>query len=290
MLRLPMLQYIPARTKDGHWLQHANLMDRLFRAYLKAVDLGWVLEEELFKNAPVLSPEGREALRDLILSKMQERTLDEWMQVYIADGNIAAEPFRYSIEGMKHEQFVHNHHPVEIADPRVGTLKTVGLLARLSETPGAVGSPAPDLGHHTAEILRRIETRSSKTSLSKVQNVSRQDAARPPLEGITIVDLSMVIAGPYGAAMLADMGARVIKVDATPEREQTISTGGGMTLINLKNYAGKEAIQINLQSTAGQRILHQLIARADVLLHNFRPGVPERLASTGRPAAGSARA
>jgi crotonobetainyl-CoA:carnitine CoA-transferase CaiB-like acyl-CoA transferase len=70
MLRLPMLQYIPARTKDGHWIQHANLMDRLFRAYLKAVDLGWVLEEELFKNAPVLSPEGREALRDLILSKI----------------------------------------------------------------------------------------------------------------------------------------------------------------------------------------------------------------------------
>ena len=81
----------------------------------------------------------------------------------------------------------------------------------------------------------------------------------------------MVIAGPYGAALLADMGARVIKVDATPEREQTISTGGGMTLINLKSYAGKEAIQINLQSTAGQRILHQrilhqLVSRADVLL------------------------
>jgi crotonobetainyl-CoA:carnitine CoA-transferase CaiB-like acyl-CoA transferase len=277
MLRLPMLQYIPVRTKDGHWLQHANLMDRLFRAFLKAVDLGWVLEEELFKNAPILSPEGREALRDLILSKMQERTLDEWMQLYIADGNIAAEPFRYSIEGMRHEQFVHNHHAVEIADPRVGTLKTVGLLASLSETPGEVGGPAPDLGHHTAEILRRIENRSSQDSPDKIPNVSRQNAGRPLLEGVMIVDLSMVIAGPYGAALLADMGARVIKVDATPEREQTISTGGGMTLINLKSYAGKEAIQINLQSTAGQRILHQLVSRADVLLHNFRPGVPERL-------------
>ena len=61
--------------------------------------------------------------------------------------------------------------------------------------------------------------------------------------------------------MLADMGARVIKVDATPEREQTISTGGGMALINLKNYAGKEAIQVNLQSPEGQKIIHQLIAQ-----------------------------
>ena len=45
------------RTKDGHWLQHANLMDRLFRSYLKAVGLGWVLEEELFKNGPDLDHE-----------------------------------------------------------------------------------------------------------------------------------------------------------------------------------------------------------------------------------------
>jgi len=78
--------------------------------------------------------------------------------------------------------------------------------------------------------------------------------------------------------MLADMGVRVFKVDATPEREQTISTGGGMAPMNLKNYAGKEAIQVNLQSPEGQQIIHQLIARSDILLHNFRPGVPQRLA------------
>ncbi|HVN89302.1 MAG TPA: CoA transferase [Candidatus Binataceae bacterium] len=278
MLRLPMLQYIPVRTQDGRWLQHANLMDRLFRSYLKAVDLGWVLEEELFKNAPILSAEGREALRDLILSKMQERTLEEWMQIYVADGNIAAEPFCYATEGMKHAQFLHNCHAVEINDPRVGTLKTVGVLARLSETPGEVGGPAPEQGQHTDEILRRPDSQVSRASVAQTATVGSQDVSRSPLDGITIVDLSMVIAGPYGAAMLGDMGARVIKVDATPEREQTISTGGGMTLINLKSYAGKEAIQINLQSAEGQQILHQLIAGADVLLHNFRPGVPERLA------------
>src|SRR5215471_14907353 len=116
-LRLPMLQYIPVRTKDGRWLQHANLMDRLFRAYLKAVGLGWVLDEELFKNAPIMNHESREALRELILTKMQERTLSEWMEVYMADGNIAAEPFLYAIEGMKHQQFVHNGHATKMADP-----------------------------------------------------------------------------------------------------------------------------------------------------------------------------
>src|SRR5215469_7408694 len=161
-IRLPMLQYIPVRTKDGYWLQHANLMDRLFRAYLKAVGLGWVLEEELFKKAPILKHEAREALRELILNKMQERTLAEWMEVYMADGNIAAEPFLYTPEGMKHGQFLHNAHAVEIDDPRVGRLKAVGLLAKLSDTPGEVGGPAPALGQHTAEILQRFAAKPPK--------------------------------------------------------------------------------------------------------------------------------
>ena len=280
-IRLPMLQYIPVRTKDGQWMQHANLMDRLFRAYLKAVGLGWVLEEELFKRAPLLKTEAREALRELILNKMQERTLAEWMQIYIADGNIAAEPYRYAIDGMHHEQYLHNHHAVEINDPRVGKLTTVGLLARLSDTPGEVGGPAPDLGQHTAEVLQRIASKPRLFgSVANGGNGQAQVGSRstPLLDGLTMLDFSMVIAGPYAAAMLAEMGVRVFKVDATPEREQTMSTGGGMGPMNLKNYAGKEGIQINLQSPEGQQIIHQLIAKADILLHNFRPGVPERLA------------
>jgi crotonobetainyl-CoA:carnitine CoA-transferase CaiB-like acyl-CoA transferase len=280
-LRLPMLQYIPARAKDGRWLQHANLMDRLFRAFLKAIGLGWVLQEELFKNAPLMNHESREALRELILNKMQERTVAEWMEAYIADGNIAAEPFLYAADGMKHDQFVHNSHAVQIDDPRVGRLTTIGLLARLSDTPGEVGGPSPELGQHTDEILQRFGSRPQRASLGSVAktigDARNPTSGKPILNGITILDFSMVIAGPYAAAMLADMGARVIKVDATPEREQTISIGGGMAPLNVKNYAGKEAIQVNLQSTEGQKIIHQLIARSDVLLHNFRPGVPERL-------------
>jgi crotonobetainyl-CoA:carnitine CoA-transferase CaiB-like acyl-CoA transferase len=281
-MRLPMLQYLPVRTKDGRWLQHANLMDRLFRAYLKAVGLGWVLEEELFRDAPRMNHESREALRELILNKMQERTLSEWMAVYMADGNVAAEPFVHAIDGMKHEQFIHNSHAVEIDDPRVGRLTALGLLVHLNQTPGKVGGPAPDLGQHSAEILARLGNTPDMTVLRPVEKATGEPvdskSAKPLLEGITILDFSMVIAGPYAAAMLAEMGARVIKIDATPDREQTISIAGGMVPLNLKNYAGKEAIQVNLQSLEGREIIHQLITRADVLLHNFRPGVPERLA------------
>jgi crotonobetainyl-CoA:carnitine CoA-transferase CaiB-like acyl-CoA transferase len=274
-VRLPMLQYLPVRTKDGRWLQHANLMDRLFRSYLKAVGLGWVLEEELFKNAPVMSAESREALREIMLSKMQEKTLAEWMDIYIADGNIAAEPYLYPVDGMRHEQYLHNGHAVEISDPRVGPLTTVGLLAHLNDTPGKVGGPAPYLGEHTNEVLARLE-HAAKPSANSNASPKRVEPPRPILDGVTVLDFSTVIAGPYSAAMLAEMGARVIKVDATPEREQTMSTGG-MWVIYVKCYAGKECIQVDLRSAEGQKIVHQLVSRADVLLHNFRPGAPERL-------------
>ena len=279
-LRLPMLQYIPVRTKDGRWLQHANLMARLFQAYLRAVGLGWVFEDERFKQAPAMSDENREILREIILEKMQEKTLDEWMQVYMADGDVAAEPYLQTVDGMKHEQFVHNQHVIEIDDPRVGTMKTLGLLAKLAESPGKVGGPAPDLGQHTAEVVQRLATQShAPAPITGGAGTGNGAQARPVLDGVTMLDFSTVLAGPYGAAMIADMGARVIKVDATPEREQLrMGSGGGPNLLNLKTYGGKECLQLDLQTPEGKEIAHQLIARADVLLHNFRPGVPERLA------------
>ena len=274
----PTLQYIPARTKDGRWIQHANLMSRLFHAYLRAVSLGWVFEDERFKDAPAMSEESREILRDIMLEKMQEKTLDEWMEIFVADGNVAAEPYLGAVEGMTHPQFVHNKHVVTIDDPRVGPLQTLGVLADLAETPGAVGGPAPDLGQHTAEVLGRLAAagRVSAPVSGGAEVVS--GPPRPMLDGVTILDFSTVIAGPYGAAMLGEMGARIIKVDATPEREQVRMMGAANALGGLKLYAGKECIQVDLQTPEGKAIVHQLIARADVLLHNFRPGVPERLA------------
>jgi crotonobetainyl-CoA:carnitine CoA-transferase CaiB-like acyl-CoA transferase len=277
-LRLPTLQYIPVRTKDGRWLQHANIMDRLFRAFLGAVDLGWALDDERFKNAPNMTDENREILREIILQRMQEKTLDEWMDLYLKNGDIAGEPFLYTAEGMQHQQFVNNRHVVEINDPRVGPLKVVGLLADLADTPGEVGGPAPDLGQHTAEVLARLAERDPVAVAGASNGGGNGHALVHPLEGVMVLDFSTVIAGPYGAAMIADLGARVIKVDATPEREQRfMGRGPGPNINGMKTYAGKECIQVDLQTKEGQEMVHKLVAKADVLLHNFRPGAPKRL-------------
>ena len=77
--------------------------------------------------------------------------------------------------------------------------------------------------------------------------------------------------------MIADLGARVIKVDATPGRAPATRPGGVQNLMTMRTYAGKECIQVDLQTPEGQELIHKLVAQSDVLLHNFRPGVPNRL-------------
>ncbi|MDP6493943.1 MAG: CoA transferase [Dehalococcoidia bacterium] len=277
LLRVPTLEYIPVRTKDGRWLQHANVMARLQHAHLRAIGLGWVYEDERFKTLPNLTEENREVLREMILERMQEKTLDEWMDIYVKDGDIAAEPYLYTVEGMQHEQFGHNRHVVEINDPRVGPMKIVGLLADLADTPGKVGGPAPDLGQHTEQVLAGMAERAPVPAVGDGNGGGDDRAPLHPLEDITMLDFSTVLAGPYGASMIADLGARVIKVDATPEREQLRMGAAGTNFTNLRTYNGKECIQVDLQTKEGQELIHKLIAKADVLLHNFRPGAPDRL-------------
>ena len=273
---LPNLGYIPVRTGDGRWLQHANIQfsPRLLHAHLRAIGLGWVLEDDRFKNTSALTPENQEALRELILERMQEKTMDEWMEIYVEDGDIAGEPFLHTVEAMNHPQFVHNRHVVEIDDPRVGPMKVVGVLADLANNPGEVGGPAPDLGQHTQEVLAELAGRETALVAGASSNGSHPMPTHP-LEDVTVLDFSTVIAGPYGAVMIADLGARVIKVDAVPGRG--MPGVGAVNLNNIRTYSGKECIRVDLQTEEGRELVHKLVARADVLLHNFRPGVPDRL-------------
>lgn len=93
-----------------------------------------------------------------------------------------------------------------------------------------------------------------------------------PLDGVLVLDLSQVIAGPYGSALLSHGGADVIKIES-PAGETGRNLAGGFFGWN----RGKRSLTLNLQTPEGQGVLHRLAERADVLIENFRPGVVERL-------------
>ena len=92
-----------------------------------------------------------------------------------------------------------------------------------------------------------------------------------PLHGITVVDLTSYIAGSYGAMMLADLGARVIKVESLE----------GDSFRELPGFygwnRGKRSIAVNVKDPDGRAIVHRLAEQADVVMENMRPGVVERL-------------
>jgi len=101
-----------------------------------------------------------------------------------------------------------------------------------------------------------------------------------PLHGYRIVDLSMMISGPYATMILADQGADVIKVEVPGRGDQTRAAGnksGGLSSSFLNNNRNKRSITIDLKRPEGRETLLKLSATADVLVQNFRPGVVERL-------------
>nr|WP_100548272.1 MULTISPECIES: CaiB/BaiF CoA-transferase family protein [unclassified Pseudomonas] len=101
-----------------------------------------------------------------------------------------------------------------------------------------------------------------------------------PLDGITVLDFSRVLAGPYCTMILADLGARVIKIERIATGDDTRAFGPFVdheSAYFMCFNRGKESIALDLKSPRDRDILERMLGEADVLVENFRPGVMDRL-------------
>ncbi len=249
---MPRIYYHAARTRDGRWIQFGNLLPHLQENFWRVAEI-----EVPEAGVPAGGPE-LEEFRDAMLARISERDLDDWMARFVADGGVVAHPYQTTQEALSDPDLVANGHVVETEEGL-----QLGLLARLSETPGCVGA-APQV-----RSLESLEPRSPAAVPA-----SSGAAPKRPLEGVTVVEAATIIAAPLGAATLADLGARVIKLEPVGGDPFRSMIGG---LGAAKCNTGKESICLDLKHEDGRRIAQALIARADVFLHNYRPGVPERL-------------
>jgi crotonobetainyl-CoA:carnitine CoA-transferase CaiB-like acyl-CoA transferase len=161
---------------------------------------------------------------------------------------------------------------VETDHPRLGKMLQLGPVARLTETPGRVASSEPLVGEHTTEVFGEAPRPAPRL------RVPRAPVPRHPLEGVTVLELSTIIATPLAATFLADMGARVIKVEPTGgDPYRVMGAGPGAGVGASKTNVAKESILVDLKEREGQAIVQALLAKSDVVMHNYRPGVPERL-------------
>jgi crotonobetainyl-CoA:carnitine CoA-transferase CaiB-like acyl-CoA transferase len=103
-----------------------------------------------------------------------------------------------------------------------------------------------------------------------------------PLSGVRVLDLTGVVSGPFATMFLADQGADVIKIepiggDITRRSRASIDKNGEFSALFISSNRGKRSLSIDVKSEAGREVLAKLVAQADVLVQNFRPGTMERL-------------
>lgn len=110
--------------------------------------------------------------------------------------------------------------------------------------------------------------------------MSDTGSAAGPLAGLLVIDLTRVLAGPFATMMMADLGARVVKVERPGRGDDSRAYGpfrGEDSLYFGRVNRGKESIALDLRDEADKDVLLRLVERADVLVENFRPGVMDRL-------------
>ena len=170
-------------------------------------------------------------------------------------------------EALADPLFVKDGCVTEINDPELGAIRQVGVTYRLAANPSAITRPAARVGEHTASVKAEAAALAGKPA--PAAKGGRKLAA--PLEGVTVLDLGLAIAGPYGTQILSDLGAQVIKINALYD------TYWHSNHIAYMANRGKRSIALDLKDPRAMQVLRQLVQKADVVQHNMRYDAAERL-------------
>lgn len=156
---------------------------------------------------------------------------------------------------------------VEIDDPELGNIRQVGVTYKLHANPSKPNKPAPSAGQHTAEV----KAEAAQLASAAAPTVKPGKPLRAPLAGIKVIDVGLAIAGPYGAQILSDLGADVVKINALWD------TYWHANHIAYVANRGKRSIALQLKDPRAKQVLIDLIKDADVVHHNMRYEAAVRL-------------
>lgn len=250
---------------EGRWLHH--MMTDRGNLWVIAGLLGLHLPQPQ-AGSRILSVEQRRKFIGDAARVFRTRPRDEWIEL-LRSHDVPVEGVVSSEEALLHGQTRANQMVAEIDDPMRGRVTQIGIPIRFSRSPGRIKGPAPEPGQHSAEVLAEL----SRVAPRRGEPfVTRSKPLAHPLSDITVIDFGEYLAGPFGPMLLADLGAKVIKVERLE--------GDRMRYPAQPFFAcqrGKLDLAVDLKNPQGLEIVYRLIKRADVVHHNQRPGVAERL-------------
>lgn len=203
------------------------------------------------------------SIHDIFASKPRA----EWVEA-MAEADVCGIPVLRPTEVFDEPQTRHNGMVVTIDDPVFGPIEQVGPPARFFGEREISLRPAPQPGEHTREVL--AEWADPNHDRPWVGSARPDD--RAPLQGVKILDVGAMYAGPCASRHMADFGADVIKVE--PVRGDPFR---GLPSLFRNCQAGKRSIAVDLKDPALSTTREHLAAWADIVHHNMRPGAAERM-------------
>ena len=283
-----MLTFINVECKDGRYIQMCARQDHHFANWLCALGLEELLQDERFAGGPLRfkTLDDIQWLERAIRDRMAERNQAEWMQIFTEEWDVGADPVLTPEEFLDHVQVRENRLAVDVIDEHLGHVRQLGPIASFSRTPALISESAPELPQveptgpsHYDRATRRRTRRADLVAWAATdtpivaKSADRDSAAHTgPLAGQTILELAYFLAAPLGTTFLAELGARVIKIEP-PHGDPFRKVGLEFAHVG----CGKESLALDLKIPGAMEVLHRLVRGADAFVTSFRPSVQRRL-------------
>jgi crotonobetainyl-CoA:carnitine CoA-transferase CaiB-like acyl-CoA transferase len=207
-------------------------------------------------------------LADEIPAIFESKPRAEWLDLLRA-ADVCAVEHLHACEAFDQPQVRHNGMVAEVDDPVLGCVQQVAAPIRLDLTPHvACPRPAPGVGEGGAALIDVWRTDGPR----RLAPIDQVTPAAPLLDGVRILDVGAFYAGPYASRLLASLGADVIKVE--PALGDPLR---GLKVVFRAAQANKRSLAADLKAEPLRRARQRLLEWADVVHHNMRPGVAERL-------------
>ncbi|MDE3074474.1 MAG: CoA transferase [Chloroflexota bacterium] len=233
-----------------------------------------LLDPLRLEREPDLQRAFRERLAQLFLTKPAE----EW-EALINHAGGPTTMVRSAAEWLANEHARQRRTVMQLDDPELGPTWMPGIHVHQTDSPSVVRGPrrAPNADRET--ILNELET---WTAVRPAVRSPGTQMPRYPLEGLEVLDLTQVVAGPCTGRILVEYGANVIKINnPSPEMlTAAVSLSGRMTDPGNQQHEhlnrGKQSVLLDLHSQHGLRVFWRLVEQADVLMQNFAMGQAQR--------------
>lgn len=257
---------------DGNWIQigciHGGFVD------IAATVMGIA---ELLANPRYgdgrrpESEEARAELFDIVANVIKTKPCAEWERIF-EEADVPYARASTTHESMDNPQVIANDMLLQMRDPIVGDVTQMGNPIKFAETPGEICRARPMRGQHTDAVLAEV----GSIDLPETSEFERRDD-KPPLDGVRVMEMTNVIAGPAAGKCLGDLGADIIKFE--PPYGDISRPAGAQYFLYLNS--NKRSVSANTKTAEGQVVAQRIAAEADILLANMRPGATDRMGLSG---------